>query len=164
MSYRLYLGPCGTCPDCDELTEVQLASVLGEPKQRDWEVPRDLLRLIYQGLVRSHTYARTRTRSDADKPTKTKTKVFTCVKCRHKAQKLHWAEILDGGVVGPFCKKCLRLALDTLSDERGLKDDVPIYIVPGRKSSLTIARSALLLRPPDPEVVSLPSDDEVVLF
>ena len=167
MAYQVYIGSAGICPDCDKPTEVWIASVLQEPRTRPWRVPRDLLRLIYQGVVRSYKHARVRAKSDADKkkiPKKTKTKTFTCVKCSHKAQKLYWAEILEGGVVGPFCKKCLRLALNTLSDERGLKDDIPIYVVPGRKSALMVARSALLLRPPNTEVVSLPSDDEVVLF
>lgn len=165
-TYRLYVGPTGRCPDCDELTEVRIASVLGEPRSTPWEVPSDLLRLIYEGIVKSHKYARVRVKSDADKAKagKTKTKVFTCVRCVHKAQKLHWAEILSGGVVGPFCKKCLHEALNSLSDERGLRDDVPIYVVPGRKSSLHKAKAALLLRPADQGVEPLPTDDEVVLF
>ena len=167
MSYRLYLGPVGKCPDCEEPTEIQLSSVLGDPRRQSWEVPRDLIRLIYQGVVRNYAYARVRVKSDADRkktPARAKTKSLNCARCEHKPRMLHWAEILDGGVVGPFCKNCLRLALDSLSDERGLKDDVPIYVMPSRKSSLTIARSALLLRPPSPDADPLPSDDEVVLF
>jgi hypothetical protein len=166
MTYRIYTGPCGRCPDCDELTEVRLASVLGEPKTTAWEIHADLLHLIYQGVVRSYGHARIRAKSDADKrkKLKTKNKTFKCLRCTYTATPLHWAEVLDGAVIGPFCKKCLRLALNTLSDDRGLKDDVPIYVVPGRKEILTVAKAALLLRPTATDVDPLPSDDEVVLF
>jgi hypothetical protein len=77
---------------------------------------------------------------------------------------LHWIEIAEGCVSGPFCKNCLRKATYEVTDERGVRDDLPIYSVSTAKAVLVKARAILLVSPAKQRArVTLKDEDAVLL-
>ena len=80
-----------------------------------------------------------------------------------RTPKFYWAEVVPGGVIGQFCKRCLLDAVHDFYGVRGLTEDIPIYVMPANKKILNKAKATLLLYEP-PLEAELPEDDEVVLF
>ena len=158
-TYKLHFGPHGQCPDCGQPTEVQLAGVLEEPQTYPWEVTPHLMNALYKNVAQAHKYPRYRESGGKVGATKK----MVCAKCGCVAQKFHWAEVVDGGVLGQFCKVCLLTAIYEFYGERGLVDNIPIYVMPANQKTLRKARATLLLYRSPQETRAL-SDDEIVLF
>lgn len=156
MPYKVSEGPQGICPDCGEATPVRKASLVRDPPSDSWIVPDDILRSIYVGMVRSYRIPKT-----AGKVKKS----MTCSnnQCRKRTSKHYWAEIVTGGLVGPFCKGCLLEDLDSRADKRGWRVDVPIYITPCNVLLMKEAQAALASSTPiKPDLVI--RDEDVTLF
>jgi hypothetical protein len=158
-TYKLHFGPLGHCPDCEQATEVRLAGVLGDPQPYPWEVTPLLMNALYKSVAQAHKLPRYR----EDRRRVGKAKKMVCAKCGCIAAKFHWAEVVDGGVLGQFCKVCLLTSIYEFYGERGLVDNIPIYVMPANQKTLRKARAALLLYEPPQEAPGL-SDDEIVLF
>lgn len=156
MPYKVLEGTFGKCPGCKEPTFVCLASLLAEPPRKEWEVPEDILRAIYEGASRSYRVPKT------DGALK---RGMTCTrkKCRKRTPKHYWAEVVAGGLVGPFCKACLLEDLsERAADARGWRSEVPIYITPCNAKTLVEIRAALACAPPKPDTAL--RDEDITLF
>jgi hypothetical protein len=166
MTYKLHIGPVGLCPDCGDPTEVTLAGALDGPSEDPWEVSYDLMRAFYKGVAKSHKkpWVMKADEGSREKRRQRDTKrAMTCVKCEHRTPKFYWAEVVQGGVIGQFCKRCLLYAIQDFYGARGLQDNIPIYVMPANQRIFNKAKATLLLYEP-PLEAPLPSDDEVVLF
>lgn len=156
---QLAKGPFGGCPDCGRPTFVRKASLLYADPPGEWTVSSDLLAVLCRGVVQSFRVPKPR-----PKETLKPGRHFVCVNCQHRSTGLHWLEVVNGGVSGPFCRECLRQASYEYSDERGVRDDLPVYIVSSSKAVLTKARAILLVSPVKKrEGVSLRDEDVVLL-
>lgn len=160
MKWVLHLskGPFGKCPDCGRPTFVRRSSMLYADSS-EWTASPDLLTALCRDIVRSYHVP-------VPKP-KEKLKPgrhMTCIYCRHRTSYLYWIEVEEGCVSGPFCRECLREATYELSDERGVRDDLPVYSVSSSKTVLAKARAILLVSPAKrSDRVTLKDDDAVLL-
>jgi len=159
---QLYLGPRGLCPDCGEATFVRKASLLGDVKDTPWKVDANLLWSICRGVVKA--YRIPKPRDDREYTHVKPAKCLTCSQCQLRVQKLHWLEVAQCALTGPTCKECLRNAIHDVTDERGVREDLAVYVVSASKQSLITARAVLLLGTSHcTPAVSL-KDEDVVLF
>lgn len=71
-------------------------------------------------------------------------KRIACKTCRGKPAKLHWIDLGEGAVLGPFCSVCLR-------DQR---DDLPVYVASASKDTLNIASFVTKYAPTLPAVTA----------
>lgn len=156
---QLAKGPFGACPDCGRPTFVRKASLLYADPPKEWAISSDLLVALCRGVVSSYRVPKPKP-GETLKPGRR----FVCVHCRHRTPALHWLEVVEGGISGPFCKECLRQASYEYSDERGVRHDLPVYIISSSKTVLTKARAILLVSPAKKSgSVSLRDEDVVLL-
>lgn len=156
---HLSKGPFGACPDCGRPTFVRRSSLLYADSSTKWVIQNDLLKALCRDIVRSY-------RVPIPKP-KEKLKpgrFMTCVYCRHRTPYLYWIEVEEGCVSGPFCRGCLREASYELSDDRGIRDDLPVYSVSATKTALAKARAILLVNPAKREGKVVLKDEDAVLI
>lgn len=156
---NLAKGSFGLCPDCGRPTFVRRSSLLYDSSESTWVVPHDLLFTLCRGIVKNYRVPKQR----KNKP-KSKGRHLTCANCQFRVQALHWIEVVDGCVSGPFCKECLRQVTYEVSDERGVRDDLPVYIVSSAKSVLVKARATLLINPAKQRARVSLKDEEAVLL
>jgi len=121
--YKLHLsvGEAGLCPDCGEETPFRRASLLGECEKGPWTIDAFVLRALSASL-----------------------KKLVCKTCRGKPAKLHWIDLGEGAVLGPYCSTCLR-------EQR---DDLPVYVAPSSQDTLRHALFITKHAPPLPAVTS----------
>ena len=158
MVRMLLTSDPGECPDCGRPTSLFRASLVTQ-LGTDWEIQPEILKEIYRSAAARYRYCKTR----ADPKKLTKTKAFACIYCDLQCfPRLHWL-MYNSYLEGPICRKCLEPAVLAVSDERGVRNNHVIYLLPAGKGTITKARAVLLLKEPEESEIVI-SEDEIILF
>jgi transposase-like protein len=161
------IGPYGTCPDCGENTFVESASLLGEVPNK-WVAKNYIVRAISRSLVKAHKIVPL-TIDDYQKSARTRKPVrekqrFLCPVCKKQSVRFYWIEPVDGALLGPTCKGCVRDSSNKVSDKRGYSIDYPVYTVAANQKILAKAKAVLMIGTSTDDICEMPDDDEVVLL
>lgn len=167
MAVYIPIGPYGTCPDCDENTFVESASLIGEVPNA-WVAKDYVVRSISRDLVKSYKTVKLTVadyeRAAAKRKPVSQKKRFLCPSCRKRAIRFYWIEPVDGALIGPTCKGCVNKSAARVSDGRGYSVNYPVYTVTANQKTLVKAKAVLMIGTSTDNICEMPNDDEVVLF